>query len=143
MGFSRQEYWSGLPFPSPGALPYTGIGASLSWVSCVGRRVPYHCDINPYLPLLIHHNKVFEALIFLDADYFGYFLRRNFSFLKEDFPGGSDGKVSAYNSGDLGSTPESGSLVGYSPWPHKESDVTSLLLSFSFLFGEFGVCVCF
>ena len=21
MGFSRQEYWSGLPFPSPGGLP--------------------------------------------------------------------------------------------------------------------------
>ena len=21
MGFSRQEYWSGLPFPSPGELP--------------------------------------------------------------------------------------------------------------------------
>ena len=21
MGFSRQEYWNGLPFPSPGALP--------------------------------------------------------------------------------------------------------------------------
>ena len=25
MGFSRQEYWSGLPFPSPGALPDLGI----------------------------------------------------------------------------------------------------------------------
>ena len=25
MGFSRQEYWSGLPLPSPGDLPYTGI----------------------------------------------------------------------------------------------------------------------
>ena len=25
MGFSRQEYWSGLPFPSPGDLPHTGI----------------------------------------------------------------------------------------------------------------------
>ena len=25
MGFSRQEYWSGLPFPPPGNLPYTGI----------------------------------------------------------------------------------------------------------------------
>ena len=25
MGFSRQEYWSGLPFPSPGNLPDTGI----------------------------------------------------------------------------------------------------------------------
>ena len=24
-GFSRQEYWSGLPFPSPGDLPNTGI----------------------------------------------------------------------------------------------------------------------
>ena len=30
MGFSRQEYWSGLPFPSPGDLPHpgknTGVG---------------------------------------------------------------------------------------------------------------------
>ena len=26
MGFSRQEYWSGLTFPSPGDLPNPGIG---------------------------------------------------------------------------------------------------------------------
>ena len=25
MGFRRQEYWSGLPFPSPGDLPNPGI----------------------------------------------------------------------------------------------------------------------
>ena len=25
MGFSRQGYWSGLPFPSPGDLPDPGI----------------------------------------------------------------------------------------------------------------------
>ena len=25
MGFSRQEYWSGSPFPPPGDLPYPGI----------------------------------------------------------------------------------------------------------------------
>jgi len=25
MGFSRQEYWSGLPFPSAGDLPNSGI----------------------------------------------------------------------------------------------------------------------
>ena len=25
MGISRQEYWSGLPFPSPGDLPDPGI----------------------------------------------------------------------------------------------------------------------
>ena len=28
MGFSRQEYWSGLPFPSPGELPHPGIESS-------------------------------------------------------------------------------------------------------------------
>ena len=27
MGFSRQEYWRGLPFPSPGNLPDPGIEA--------------------------------------------------------------------------------------------------------------------
>ena len=25
MGFSREEYWSGVPFPSPGDLPEPGI----------------------------------------------------------------------------------------------------------------------
>ena len=25
MGFSRQEYWSGFPFPSPGDLPDPGV----------------------------------------------------------------------------------------------------------------------
>ena len=25
MGFSRREYWSGVPFPSPGDLPNPGI----------------------------------------------------------------------------------------------------------------------
>ena len=61
------------------------------------------------------------------------------------WPGGSDGKESACNSGDPGSIPGSGrslekemtthssilarrisqrSLVGYSPWGHKGSDTT-------------------
>jgi len=26
MGFSRQEYWSGLPYPPPGDLPDPGTG---------------------------------------------------------------------------------------------------------------------
>ena len=29
MGFSRQEYWSGLPFPSPRDLPYPGFEPNL------------------------------------------------------------------------------------------------------------------
>ena len=28
MGFPRQEYWNGLPFPSPGDLPNPGIEPS-------------------------------------------------------------------------------------------------------------------
>ena len=35
MGFSRQEYWNGLPFPPPGHLPSPGIKpadvTSLHW----------------------------------------------------------------------------------------------------------------
>ena len=30
MGFSRQEYWSGLPFPSPGGLPDPGLEPALA-----------------------------------------------------------------------------------------------------------------
>ena len=30
MGFSRQEYWSGLPFPHPGDLPNPGIKHALA-----------------------------------------------------------------------------------------------------------------
>ena len=40
-GLSRQEYWRGLPFPSLGDLPDTGI-THVSYVSCIGRRVLYH-----------------------------------------------------------------------------------------------------
>ena len=75
-----------------------------------------------------------------------------------DFPGGSDGKASAYNVGDLGSIPGSfpwrrkwqptpvflpgkshgwRSLVGYSSWGRKESDTTEQLdsLTHSLLVG--------
>ena len=64
----------------------------------------------------------------------------------QDFPGGSDGKVSAYNAGDLGSIPESGRSPGegngnrlqypclensmdrgaYSPWGCKQLDLSKL-----------------
>ena len=42
VGFSRQEYWSGLPFPSPGDLPDSGIETVSHCVSCMGRWVLYH-----------------------------------------------------------------------------------------------------
>ena len=71
-------------------------------------------------------------------------------YLPIDFPGGLDGKASAYNAGDLGSIPGSGrspgegngyplqysclensteqrNLVGYSPWGRKALDTTEQL----------------
>ena len=38
MEFSRQKYWSGLPFPSPGDLPTQGLNPSL--LHC--RQILYH-----------------------------------------------------------------------------------------------------
>ena len=38
MGFPRQEYWSGLPFPSPGDLPNPGLKPGL--LHC--RQILYH-----------------------------------------------------------------------------------------------------
>ena len=38
MGFSRQEYWSGLPFPPPGDLPDPGIKPR----SIMGRWILYY-----------------------------------------------------------------------------------------------------
>ena len=43
IGFSRQDYWSGLPFPSSGDLPHPGMEPCISWVSCIGRGILYHC----------------------------------------------------------------------------------------------------
>ena len=42
MRSSRQEYWSGLPFPSPGNLPDVQGSNQFSYVSCIGRWVLYH-----------------------------------------------------------------------------------------------------
>ena len=60
MGFSRQEYWSGLPSPSPGDLPNPGIEP------CIGRWVLYHsCHLgSPMLSctgFLVEHKLLGEA----------------------------------------------------------------------------------
>ena len=50
MGFPRQEYWSGLPFPSPGDLPDPGFQPALTgrfftmepWgrpLNCIGNKI--------------------------------------------------------------------------------------------------------
>ena len=55
MEFFRQEYWSGLPFPSPGDLPNQGSNPGL--LHC--RQIPYHLSHQGSPPV----------------DWFSYFLR--------------------------------------------------------------------
>ena len=43
VGFSRQAYWSGLPFPPPGDLLDPGIKPVSPESTCIGRRILYHC----------------------------------------------------------------------------------------------------
>ena len=40
MGFSRQEYWSGVPYPSPGDLPDPRLLCLLHWQECSLPLVP-------------------------------------------------------------------------------------------------------
>ena len=42
MGFSRQEYWSGFPWPSPGDLPNPGTEPVSLTSACIDRWVLYH-----------------------------------------------------------------------------------------------------
>ena len=41
MGFSRQEYWSGLPYPAPGDHPNPGMEPKSLIPPRTGRWVPY------------------------------------------------------------------------------------------------------
>ena len=50
--FSSQESWSGLPFPTPGNLPYPGIKPH---VSCLGEQIHYH-----WATLEAHIKKIFN-----------------------------------------------------------------------------------
>ena len=64
MGFSRQEYWSGLPFPPPGDLPNPGIKPMSP--ALAGRF--FTTELPPRKPILEVHmllNSVFLLLIFL------------------------------------------------------------------------------
>ena len=42
MEFSRQKYWSGLPFPSPADLPNPGIQPVSLVSAAFGRQILYH-----------------------------------------------------------------------------------------------------
>ena len=55
-GFSRQEYWSGLPFPSPGDVPHSGMEpASLMSPALAGMSFHHyhHLGISKKVPTVV------------------------------------------------------------------------------------------
>ena len=62
MGFPRQEYWSGLPFPAPGDLPDPGMGTHISCVSYFGRPILNHLTTWEALQLRLYSLKILKDL---------------------------------------------------------------------------------
>ena len=62
MGFSRQEYWSGLPFPTPGDLPDPGMEPASP--ALVGQLFTTEPPGKPLCVYLLLSRKVIEFICF-------------------------------------------------------------------------------
>ena len=61
MGFSRKEYWSGLPYPPPGDLPDPGVKPASSVVPALqAGSLPVVCQIVNDLSYLRISNKTLD-----------------------------------------------------------------------------------
>ena len=115
LGFSRQEYWSGLPCPPPRDLPHPGIEATPPM------SLALQVDSLPRLPWWLRQLSVclqwgrpgFDSWVGKIP------WRRKWQSTPALLPGKSHGWRS---------------LIGYSPWGRKESDTTERLhFHFQFL----------
>ena len=79
MGFSSEEYWSGLPFPPPG--PVLNPGQELASLASSALAVGFLTTAQQGSP----HCQAWQPL--------------------KGFPGGAEGKASACSAGDLGLVP--------------------------------------
>ena len=65
-GFSRQEYWSGLPFPSPGDLPDLGIEprSPALQTDALPSELPGKLDISPGNPSILSCNTYYQLITY-------------------------------------------------------------------------------
>ena len=108
MEFSRQEYWSGLPFPSPGDLSDPGIKPRSPTLQADASGPITSWHINGEKMETVTDFIFLVSKITADGDCSHEIKRR----LLFGFPGGSEVKASACNVGDLGSNPGSGRSLG-------------------------------
>ena len=107
MGFSRQEHWSGLPFPSPGDLHNPGIKPGSSALQADS--------------LLLSHQERPQCRTRFNSWVEKIPWRREWQPTPIFLPGEFQGQRS---------------LVGYSPWSYNESDTTEGLTLSLFTFQE-------
>ena len=102
MGFSRQKYQSGLPFPPPGGIPYPGIKpTSLVSPASAGRFFTTEPLGKPLLPFFLILSLFLPSIKLID-----------FYILFGGFPGGSVVKNLPANAGDAGLIPGVGRFPG-------------------------------
>ena len=70
MRYPRQEYWSGLPFPSPGDIPNPGIKPiSLTCAALVRNAGEKSLQVSKKVDFRSsHHNKKFVAVYVSDVN---------------------------------------------------------------------------
>ena len=76
MGFSRQEYWSGLPFPSPGGLPDPGIEPRYPVLQADSLPTELQGKL---LILRVKREKLFFFLLFIFIYFLNFILFLNFT----------------------------------------------------------------
>ena len=116
MGFSRQEYWSGLPFPSPGDLSNPGIEPRSPALQAHSLPSEPPGKTLTFLILYSLQMKLYakEEKRGLRFSFFFFLYYCSICIHHSGFPCTSDGKESACNERDLGSilglgkTPEEG-----------------------------------
>ena len=138
MGFSRQEYWSGLPFPSPGDLPSPGIEpASPAFVgelftteppgkplAKVGFSQTSSClmgQMRSRTPPYLFHAPRSGSCIWRSGPSCSVLVHDILSQVGKprDFPGGPVVKPSKAE--DVGPTPGQGAKIPHAPWPKTQN----------------------
>ena len=106
MGFPRQEYWSVLPFSSPGDLPDPGIklGSPSLQTDSLLSEPPGKSQSSICLAVLFFNRKL--KSVYLSFGFVAFFPHIR------GFPGGSDSKEFACNAGHPGLIPGSGRSPG-------------------------------